>query len=412
MGRTPIPDQAADLELLWLTEHWPPAGGGMAQSCDRIVSQLRRLGARVHVIHLSRRAAVIDERVQLGGSLLVWPLGSDPEHALARLLSRLSQGRLAASTGGDGGAPTDRLSHVIAFGGVLPLLAGPVAAALLARPLVVCLRGNDIDTGIMSLRRRPIVADAIQRAALVCCVSRDKVRLIEAMWPGAPAAWTPNGIDLSDWQVTAGDTARAVAWRAATVDPERRVLGLFGQLKSKKGVDWLVSTLARSGAADRLHLLLVGDLDPVVAETLPVEASTHVPFGDRYDLLSWLPACDAVALPSFYDGLPNVVLEAAAVGAPLMAAAVAGMTDILEDGATAILFEPDNDDELRQALETVAGCPDQKLVGLGQAARRMVETGFTAAAEADRYVDVLTSISTGSPVTGGSVAADASGPAR
>ena len=42
--------------VLWLTGHYPPSRGGMAQSCDRIVRGLRAAGAEVDVAHLTRRA--------------------------------------------------------------------------------------------------------------------------------------------------------------------------------------------------------------------------------------------------------------------------------------------------------------------------------------------------------------------
>ena len=55
------------------------------------------------------------------------------------------------------------------------------------------------------------------------------------------------------------------------------------------------------------------------------------PFLDRYELLAVYAACDLVALPSFYDGLPNVALEAAALGIPLLASDAGGLADLVDD---------------------------------------------------------------------------------
>ena len=369
----------------------------MAQSCDRIVAGLRRIDARIHVVHLSRRPGREQERLQHGGSLLTWPLGDDHEHALARLHARVLSGRHPPAPDpptGDQAGPRGP-THLVAFGGTLPLLAGPVLAASLGIPLVTLLRGNDLDTGVVSLRRRPIVADAMARSALVCCVSRDKQHLVEAMWPGTPTAFTPNGIDLDEWEVTPADRQRAAAWRRATVAPERRVIGLFGHLKAKKGVDWFLTTIERAGLTDRFHLLLVGELDPATSSLLDPARCTHVPFGDRYDLLSHLPACDVVAIPSFYDGLPNVLLEAAAAGVPLLAADTAGMADTLGDGSAAFLFRPDDGPQLEAALAEVATCGREELVLRGKAARELVVRHHTSEREAARYREVLTTVLTG-----------------
>ena len=56
-------------------------------------------------------------------------------------------------------------------------------------------------------------------------------------------------------------------------------------------------------------------------------------------------------LPSFYDGLPNVLVEAAALGVPLLASRAGGMADVLEDGRTALLFEPGDEAGCSWALE-------------------------------------------------------------
>ena len=64
--------------------------------------------------------------------------------------------------------------------------------------------------------------------------------------------WIPNGIDRSDWELAPSDRARARAWRAETLTDGRRVLGLFGQLKAKKGGVFLLDALLRSGVADAL----------------------------------------------------------------------------------------------------------------------------------------------------------------
>ena len=54
-----------------------------------------------------------------------------------------------------------------------------------------------------------------------------------------------------------------------------------------------------------------------------------------------------MAIPSFYDGLPNVLVEAAALGVPMVASRAGGMADVLEDGETAFLFDPGDEAALR-----------------------------------------------------------------
>ncbi|WP_019629050.1 glycosyltransferase family 4 protein [Actinomadura atramentaria] len=360
--------------VLWLTEHYPPSKGGMAESCDRIVRGLRGSGAEVDVAHLTRRNRPWRTEHEHGGLLLTAPLGEDPEHALRRLLT----------------APTvqDRAyTHIVAFGGIYALLAGPVLASLLDAPLITLLRGNDIDTGVFSVRRRAVLADALRASARICVVARSHIPLVRALAPDATVEFVANSVDTAQWQVLPSERERAAAWRAAHVEPGRRTLGLIGQLKSKKGVGFLLDALRATGRADRFHLVLVGELEDGVLAALD-SPYTALPFRERYDLPPVYAACDLVALPSFYDGMPNVALEAAALGVPLLASDAGGLGDVADD-RIGFTFRAGDAHGCRAALDRAARATDGELAALGAAAAARVAKDFTPAAETAGYRAVL-----------------------
>src|SRR5205814_10713780 len=120
----------------------------------------------------------------------------------------------------------------------------------------------------------------------------------------------------------------------------RRLLGLFGHLKSKKGSQYFFE----SARAANVQLVIVGEVEN------PPEGATVVPPLDRFDLIPYYLACDFVVIPSHYDGFPNVLIEAAALGKPLIASATGGMRDLLVDGESAILFAPGDAHECRRAI--------------------------------------------------------------
>ena len=60
---------------------------------------------------------------------------------------------------------------------------------------------------------------------------------------------------------------------------------------------------------------------------------------------------DILALPSFMEGLPIVLMEAMAIGVPVVASRVAGTPELVEDGASGLLFTPSNWDELGDRIE-------------------------------------------------------------
>jgi glycogen(starch) synthase len=368
------------LRPLWLTENYPPDRGGMAQSCDRIVHALRSRGVTVDVAHLSRRHSDWRVETKMRGRQISGPASDDPAHALNRLWNIVSQ-------------PAERPTHVVAFGGTLPLLAGPPFAAWLGLPLITLIRGNDFDAAVFSPKKSDVLRAALQASARVCTVTRDHATRIEALVPDARTEWIPNGVDGRAWRLLPHDRDAAQRWRAENVADGRRVIGMFGQLKQKKGALFFLDMLERSGFASHVHLLLVGDVDEELTAALGDRvATTMLPFRDRLDLLPLYAACDAIVVPSFYDGLPNVVLEAAALGVPLLTSNAGGMADFLRDGENAIVFTAGDEHDCRRAIADFARATDEALQTLGARAQRLVLEELTVEREAERYIEVLNNV--------------------
>ena len=376
--------------LLWLTETYPPDRGGMAQSCDRIVRQLRRAGVPVVVAYLGRRAADWTVEPREGGAEIRGPWDDDPGHAINRLWILARRRHLETP-----------FTHLVAFGGLYPMLAGPAFAAWLGIPLVTLVRGNDLDTGLFSPRRADVVREALARAAVVGTVTRDQAARVGALFPGARVVWTPNGIDLPAWQLREQDRARGRAFRDGEVEPEgggaaadadRTVLGLFGQLKAKKGALFFLDALAATGLMERAHLLIVGDVEDAVLawlrERVPAPAHTLRPFCDRYELLPLYAAADLVVLPSFYDGMPNVLLEAAALGVPVLGSDAGAMPDVLGSDWP-LLFPAGDGQACARTLARALDLGREERARLGEAARRQVVERFDARAETRRYLDIF-----------------------
>ncbi|MEU5987804.1 glycosyltransferase family 4 protein [Spirillospora sp. NPDC047418] len=364
--------------ILWLTEHYPPSQGGMAQSCDRIVRGLRGAGVEVDVVHLTRRARPWGVRREHGGRLVTAPLGDDAEHALRRLWTTITAEDLTG------------YGHVVAFGGVYAMLAAPVLSSLLDAPLVTLLRGNDIDAGVFSIRRRGVLADALRASSRVCVVARSHAPLVAALAPDAPVTFVANSVDTAQWRILPSERAGGGAWREENVEPGRRTIGLIGQLKVKKGVGFLLDALAASGHAGAFHLLLVGEVEESVREWLAGHDVPHsfLPFMERYDLPAVYAGCDLVALPSFYDGMPNVALEAAALGVPLIASDGGGLADLVDD-EIGFTFPAGDAHACRAALDRAARAGAAELAKLGAAGAERIRRDFTPAAETAGYLAVL-----------------------
>ena len=344
--------------VLLVTENYPPDRGGMSESCDRIVRGLTREDVAVDIVHFDRRAA----RPELRRGHLRWPLEQDPAHTINCAWNRAR-----------GAFDLRAVTHVVAFGGTLPLLAAPAFAAWIDRPLVTLLRGNELDAGLFDPRRRPSLDDALRRSAAVCTVTTEQAEKIAALH-GIEAHVIANGIDFELWEATDVDRARAAALR-----DDRRLLGFFGHLKSKKGVPFFVDVLRRSG--EDFRLLVVGETD--------VEGLDVIPPVDRFDLIAYYLACDFVVIPSHYDGFPNVLIEAASLGKPLIASRTGGMRDLLTDGENAFLFEPGHEQGCMAAIARAAEANEATIARMGASAARAARERCDARDEARCYIAVL-----------------------
>ncbi|MBX7173564.1 MAG: glycosyltransferase family 4 protein [Pyrinomonadaceae bacterium] len=368
-----------NLKILFLTENYPPQRGGMAVSCDRIVRGLRENGVKVDVAHFSTRYLRWKVEQKINGNQICCPVREDVAHSINRLWTILEN-------------LNESYTHVVAFGGLLPMMASPVFAAWLEVPLITLIRGNDFDAGIFSLKRGDILRDALEKSTAICAVSKDKVEKISKLFPDTKLFWTPNGISLKDWEFSNEDLDFARNWRETNLLEGQKVLGFFGQLKRKKGGLFFLENLLRSRLANKFHLLLIGDVEPEMHDWLEkhraeVSFST-LPFLDRYELLPYYAACDFVVIPSFYDGMPNVLLESAALGIPSISASTGGMRDVLEDGKTAILFEAGNDYDCRQAITKTAELTTENYQEFSKNCLELAKE-YNPQTEAERYLQIF-----------------------
>lgn len=161
------------------------------------------------------------------------------------------------------------------------------------------------------------------------------------------------------------------------------VVGAAGRLEYWKGFDLLVEACAGVGQPLRLELFGEGDLrDPLErqAARLGLEARFH---GEVENLPERLEQIDVFVLPSRADNLPIVVLEAMANGLPVVAARVGGVPELVEDGVTGLLVEPEDVTALTRAIAALAADP-QRARAFGRSGAERVADRFDAADTARR----------------------------
>src|SRR5262249_24404371 len=110
--------------------------------------------------------------------------------------------------------------------------------------------------------------------------------------------------------------------------------------------------------------------------------------GFRNDLDRFISQFDLYCLPSYTEGMPNVVLESCAAGVPVVATSVGGTPEIIEDGVSGMLVPPGDPDTLATKILDALECEEQ-LRELGFQARQRVLEEFSFTAQAERYLDLF-----------------------
>lgn len=108
---------------------------------------------------------------------------------------------------------------------------------------------------------------------------------------------------------------------------------------------------------------------------LGLQRTVQLP-GERGDVRCWLAACDIFVLPSLWEGLPNALLEAMALGLPVVASRVDGVPEAVTDGKDGLLVAPGNAATLSVALAKLMDDPELRR-SLSQAARARMAENFT-----------------------------------
>jgi len=161
-----------------------------------------------------------------------------------------------------------------------------------------------------------------------------------------------------------------------------------GRLTTQKGVDVLLRAWAQ--LAEPRELILVGDgAERPSLEALASELKLdHVTFtGSTNDVRSYLQQADLFVLPSRSEGIPNALLEAMACGLPVVASAVGGIPDVVQDGESGLLVPSEDVPALAAAIRRLLADSDLRHK-MGQKARQRVVSDYSLKAATTRHLDL------------------------
>jgi len=390
------------MKVLVFSEQYPPERGGVAISAQRIVSALHEAGVEMAVVCYDPDSPPSDfphvcSTAESEGFWLhrVGPyfknraeqLGED-EKASMRRNALLLVNRLAEQFRPD-------LIHSFYL-----LDAGFLASLVAQRlriPHLTSVRGTDLSRGLFHAGRFALLRHTIESASGITFVNEYLSGLARTAFrlPRISEV-VPNGVFVAE--APHDQTARRTVMRTKyAIRDDHPVVGFVGWARPKKGLEDLLEALAavkqispdlliigdfleesdREGFAGRVRRLGLAER---VAVTGPL---------DHRRVRDLLPALDAVVIPSWDDGMPNVLLESMERGVPVFGSDV--FADVLEHGRNGFVFERHDVAQLALLLDQWLQQPDV-LTAAGLAARQTAIERFDYRHERDAYLRIYQSL--------------------
>ena len=235
--------------------------------------------------------------------------------------------------------------------------------------------------------------------------------LVEMGVPADTVTVIPNGIDADAFAQAAVDFAGDMAGKLPSPDLESRPLVFCAarNMDTTKGID----TLAEAAAilldewpadapvpAPNFRVAGSGPEKDVIRQFVTGEPSLV----DRFQIVGYAPliapwyrACTVAVMPSRVEAAAVVALEAMSLGKPVVATRVGGIPEVVVDGETGILVEPDDPRALADAIRRVLLDPSLA-ERFGSAGAQRVRTHFTETQMVDGYIDLFVRLTEGGAV--------------
>jgi len=153
----------------------------------------------------------------------------------------------------------------------------------------------------------------------------------------------------------------------------------IGRVMKEKGVDELFEAAERiTQQRSDVFFDVVGPLEDDYKSRLEelVQKGVIVYHGYQKDVKPFIEKCHCFVLPSYHEGMANTLLEAGAIGRPLITSNIHGCLEAVEEGKNGYLAEEKNAESLLGQLEKFLGLSYEERKGMGQASREVVQEKF------------------------------------
>lgn len=218
------------------------------------------------------------------------------------------------------------------------------------------------------------------------CESSRRHLIDRLKYPEAKVSTIYNGVDIAGWPVSKSERKRHRA--KAQIPDESVLIGAVGRLDEQKGHVFLLEAVAKLKPIHPVKCLIIGTgpLKGHLEETAKrLRIHEDVRFmGEQDDIPGWLSAMDVFVQPSLWEGMPNAMLEAMALGLPVVATRVDGIPEAVAHEISGLLCAPKDSQALFVHIQDLIVEKDLR-AKLGEAARQVIVNSFQFTSMIPKY---------------------------
>ena len=166
----------------------------------------------------------------------------------------------------------------------------------------------------------------------------------------------------------------------------------IGRIMRDKGIgEFLEATRRIKSELPKVEVDVVGAFDGAYEATMhkAVDEGVVVYHGSQKDVRPFYKNCHCVVLPSYHEGMANVLLEGSASGRPVIATDVPGCRETYEDGVTGLSCKAKDADSLYEAMMKFIQLDNARRAEMGRKARERVEKLFSRRIVIQKYLEML-----------------------
>ncbi len=350
-----------------VTGQYPPQIGGVGHSAYRVANMLARSGMAVHVVALQKHATPLplDESIASvpEGKVLVHRVKvyhpdreQEPAGSEAEFLTRYNREMFHALEHLQRQYQYEVLHAFFLYpAGFIAGLVGRLHTA----KVIVSIRGNDVGKYAFDPLRLPLIRAALENADYVTSVAASLLNLASrAITPLAGKAQTI---------LNSVDPDRLSPQTRPALNLRGMVIGTSGLFRYKKGLRYLFQALAGLKGRCDYTLLLAGDYFKEEDRQLHQQYLCDYGLHDRAivtgrippeRMADYLELFDIMVFPSlFSEGCPLAMLEAMALGKPVIGSRTGAIPEIIRNRENGLLVNPGSAEEIAEAIMTLVESP-------------------------------------------------------